>query len=73
MAHAERREQFAAREAKCVSGIAADGVADQMRENEGVAVVIIPRRAWCGRERRALGIGSHVVFGEFHEIDRLEH
>lgn len=72
MAHAERRKQLTAREAQCVGRIAAGGVADQVREHDGVAVVIIPHRARRDRKRNARGIGGHVVLDEFHAIDRFE-
>ncbi|MGX0966816.1 hypothetical protein AB7M63_007265 [Bradyrhizobium japonicum] len=72
MAHAERREQLTAREAQRVGGVAAGGVADQVREHDGVAVVIIPHRARRGRKRHARGIGGHVVLDEFHAIDGFE-
>lgn len=72
MAHAERREKFAAREGKHVGGIATGRVADQMRENQDVAVVIVPRGARRGLERHAFGIGGHIAFHELHAIDRLE-
>src|SRR5262249_62371135 len=44
----------------------------QMREDDRVAVVIIPRRAWRRLQRHALGIRRHIALHELHAVDWLE-
>ena len=60
------------REAQHVRRLAAGGIEDQLRENQVIAVVIIPGAAGRRLELGSFREGRHVGLHEFHPVDRLE-
>jgi hypothetical protein len=47
-------------------------VADQARQNDGVAVVVIPDTARRALQFRAFGESRHVALDIFHPVDAIE-
>jgi hypothetical protein len=47
-------------------------VADQVRQNDGVAVVVIPDATRRAFEFRTFGESRHIAFDVFHPVDAVE-
>jgi hypothetical protein len=72
VAHAERAEQFGIGEAQHVRRCPAGRIANEMRENERVTIMVIPGFAGLRLQGNTLGIVGHIRHHELHAVDRFQ-